>query len=210
MKLTPHIMVNDAAGFIDFCTKAFGAVENARMNEPNGKRIMHAHLKLGESEMMLCDEFPEMGGKSAKTLGANPVTLNLTVDDADKAAAAAVAAGAKITMPVSDQFWGDRYGQVWTRSATRGPSLNRKRSYPTKSSKAVECGCAPGVRGSAFRFAEQNHGDRRLADLHIDNLIVLAHRGDAGLKSAASGFQMLNTAGCGVPIDFMLSVVTFA
>ena len=112
MKLTPHIIVSDAAGFIDFCKKAFGAVELARMNETNGKRIMHAHIKIDESDVMLCDEFPEMGGKSAKTLGANPVTLNLTVSDADKSAAAAEASGAKVTMPVADQFWGDRYGQV--------------------------------------------------------------------------------------------------
>ena len=112
MKLVPHIMVSDAAGFIDFCKNAFGAVETMRMEEKGGKRILHAHLKFGESELMVADEFPEMGGKSAKSLGGNPVTLNLGVPDADKAAATAVKAGAKITMPVADQFWGDRYGQL--------------------------------------------------------------------------------------------------
>jgi uncharacterized glyoxalase superfamily protein PhnB len=105
-------MVNDAAGFIDFCKKAFGAVETMRMDDKDGKRIMHAHLKIGESELMVADEYPEMGGKSAKTLGGSPVTFNLGVPDADKAAASAVKAGAKITMPVADQFWGDRYGQL--------------------------------------------------------------------------------------------------
>jgi PhnB protein len=110
--LTVHLAVSDCAGFIDFCKQAFGAEEKSRMQEPKGKRILHAELSIGGTRVMLADEFPEMGGKSAKTLGGNPVTLNLTVKDADAASAAAVKAGAKVTMPVADQFWGDRYGQV--------------------------------------------------------------------------------------------------
>jgi len=110
--LTVHLAVSECAKFIDFCKQAFGAKELARMPEPNGSRIMHAELQLGESRMMLSDEFPEMGGKSAKTLGGNPTTLNLTVKDADAVSASAVKAGATVTMPVADQFWGDRYGQV--------------------------------------------------------------------------------------------------
>ncbi len=110
--LTVHLAVSDCASFIDFCKQAFGAEEKSRMQEPKGKRILHAELSIGGTRVMLADEFPEMGGKSARTLGGNPVTLNLTVKDADAASAAAVKAGAKVTMPVADQFWGDRYGQV--------------------------------------------------------------------------------------------------
>jgi len=109
--LNVHLAVSDCAKFIDFCKQAFGAEEKARMLEPKG-RIMHAELVIGGTRVLLCDEFPEMGGKSAKTLGGNPATLNLTVDDADAVSAAAVRAGATVTMPVADQFWGDRYGQV--------------------------------------------------------------------------------------------------
>ena len=109
--LNVHLAVSDCAKFIDFCKQAFGAEEKARMLEPKG-RIMHAELVIGGTRVLLCDEFPEMGGKSAKTLGGNPATLNLTVDDADAVSAAAVKAGATVTMPVADQFWGDRYGQV--------------------------------------------------------------------------------------------------
>jgi PhnB protein len=110
--MNAHLAVSDCAKFIDFCKEAFGAEEKARMPEPKGTRIMHAELVIGGTRMLLCDEFPEMGGKSAKTLGGSPVTLNLTVSDADAVSAAAVKAGATVTMPVADQFWGDRYGQV--------------------------------------------------------------------------------------------------
>ena len=110
--LTPHLTMKDAAAAIEFYKKAFGAVELERHNGPDGKSIMHATLKIGDSRFMLNDEFPEMGGKGPLALGGTPVTLHVAVEAVDEAFARAVAAGAKVTMPLADMFWGDRYGQL--------------------------------------------------------------------------------------------------
>jgi len=90
---------------------AIGAVEIARLPGPQGK-LMHAMIRIGDSVVMLVDEFPEMGGLSPKSLKGSPVTIHLYVDNVDAIVERAVKAGAKITMPVADQFWGDRYGQL--------------------------------------------------------------------------------------------------
>jgi PhnB protein len=113
--VTPHLVLNDAAGAIEFYKQAFGAEELSRMPGPDGKRLMHASIKIGNSILMLCDEFPEFGGESGKgplALGGSPVTLHLYFEDVDTAFDRAVTAGAKVSMPLSDMFWGDRYGQV--------------------------------------------------------------------------------------------------
>jgi PhnB protein len=115
MSLTPHLVVGNAASAIDFYKKAFGAVELARHLAPNSSLIMHAHLLINGGHLMLNDDFSSsMGGKSEtpETLGGSPVTLHLQVEDADTTWNTAVAAGAIITMPLADQFWGDRYGQL--------------------------------------------------------------------------------------------------
>ncbi len=109
--LTPHITVNDAAKAIEFYKKAFGARELGRNAGPGGK-IMHAALQIGDSRLMLNDAFPEMGACAPSPTGSVPVTIHLYVEDVDKVYNQAVAAGAKPTMPVMDQFWGDRYGKV--------------------------------------------------------------------------------------------------
>jgi PhnB protein len=110
--IIPHLVIRDAAQAIDFYKKAFGAVEQMRMPMPDGK-IMHACLKIGDSSFFMADECPDMGGnKSPLALGGTPITLNLNVDDADAVFARAVAAGAKVKMPLADMFWGDRYGIV--------------------------------------------------------------------------------------------------
>lgn len=109
--LTPYIMVHDAAAAIDFYKRAFGAAEISRMLLPNGK-VMHAEVRLGDSLLMLSDEFPQSAQKSPKALGGTPLTLHLYVENADATYAAAVAAGATGVMPPSDQFWGDRWGLV--------------------------------------------------------------------------------------------------
>ena len=109
--VTPHLICAGAADAIEFYKKAFGAVEEARLAGPNN-RIMHAMLRIGDSAVMLVDEMPEWGALGPKTLKGSPVTLHLYVDDADAFAARAVKAGAKITMPVADMFWGDRYGKL--------------------------------------------------------------------------------------------------
>jgi PhnB protein len=109
--LTPHLVVDGAAKAIEFYKKAFGAVEEMRMPAQDGKRLMHAHLKINGASLMLCDDFPEMrGGK--KTPAPAAVTLHLQVEDADKWFARATKAGASVAMPLTDMFWGDRYGQV--------------------------------------------------------------------------------------------------
>lgn len=109
--VTPHLMINGAARAIEFYKKAFGATELFRMSGPGGK-LMHAEIKIGDSVLMLADEIPGMGGPSPSTLKGTPVVLNLYAEDVDSVMSRAVQAGAKVTMPAADMFWGDRYGQV--------------------------------------------------------------------------------------------------
>jgi PhnB protein len=111
--LTPYLTVNDATAALAFYKAAFGAEERSRSLGPDGKRIMHSELVIGDSVICVVDEFPEMGGKpGAKRLGGNPTTLQLWVNDARSAFERAVRAGARVTMPLADMFWGDRYGKV--------------------------------------------------------------------------------------------------
>ena len=110
--LTPHITVNNAANAIEFYTQAFGAKEIDRSTTPNGK-IMHAVLQIGDSRIMLNDEFPEMRAPRAPSGdGGLPFAINFYTEDADATIQRATAAGAKLTMPAQDMFWGDRYGQI--------------------------------------------------------------------------------------------------
>lgn len=109
--LSPHLVCAGAAQAIDFYKKAFGAEEMIRMAGPDGK-LMHACVSINGQSVMLVDENRQWGALSPKSLGGTPVTLHLMVADADKAAERAVAAGAKVIMPVADMFWGDRYGVI--------------------------------------------------------------------------------------------------
>ena len=109
--LSPHLICAGAADAIEFYKKAFGATEMVRLAAKNGK-IMHACLSINGSSVMLVDEAAEYGALSPKSLKGTPVSMHLIVDDADAVAAQAVAAGAIVVMPVSDMFWGDRYGLI--------------------------------------------------------------------------------------------------
>jgi uncharacterized glyoxalase superfamily protein PhnB len=109
--VTPHLVCAGAAKAIEFYKQAFGAQECARLPGPDG-RLMHAAVKIGDSQVMLVDEMPEWGALGPKALKGSPVTIHLYVDDVDAVVARAVKAGAKVTMPVADQFWGDRYGKL--------------------------------------------------------------------------------------------------
>ena len=109
--LTPYLTVKDAPRAIEFYKKALGAEVRGIHYTPDGK-IMNADLKIGDSILLVAEEFPGMGPKSPLSLGDSPVVLHLYVEDVDKLFNQAVAAGAKVVMPVMDQFWGDRYGQV--------------------------------------------------------------------------------------------------
>jgi PhnB protein len=113
--IVPHLIVKDCPRAIEFYKTAFGAEEVFRMPAPDGKRILHAELRIGPATIFICDDFPEYrGGKpgTAEALGGTPVTLHQNVLDCDAAIARAAAAGATVTMPAQDMFWGDRYGQV--------------------------------------------------------------------------------------------------
>ena len=109
--VTPHLCCAGAADAIAFYSRAFGAVEQQRLPDARGK-LMHAEIKIGDSTVMLVDEFPEMGMLSPKSLKGSPVIIHLFVEDVDAFVARAVDAGAKVTMPVADMFWGDRYGTL--------------------------------------------------------------------------------------------------
>jgi PhnB protein len=110
--LTPHIAIKNAAEAIEFYKKAFGAQEIRRMKFEDGK-IMHASLKIGDSVLFLADECPEKGwSKSPLALGGTPVSLHLYVENVDESYSRAIKAGATEKMPVTDMFWGDRYGQL--------------------------------------------------------------------------------------------------
>ena len=109
--LTPHLVCRDAAAAIDFYGRAFGAIERFRLPAPNGK-IVHACVQIGDSQLFLVDEMPEHGALGPQALKGTPVTLHLQVEDADAAFARSMRAGAMVTMPLADMFWGDRYGRV--------------------------------------------------------------------------------------------------
>jgi PhnB protein len=109
--VTPHLVCAGAAQAIEFYKKAFGATDEGRLPGPDG-RIMHAQIRINGSVVMLVDEMPEMGAFGPKALKGSPVTIHLYVDDVDAVVERAVQAGARVTMPVADQFWGDRYGQL--------------------------------------------------------------------------------------------------
>ncbi len=109
--ITPHLVVNGAAQAVEFYKNAFDAEVLGVHYTPDGK-VMHAEIKIGDSKVMLADEFPGMGSPSPKTLGGSCVVLNLYSDHVDQLFDQAVKAGATTTMPLSNQFWGDRYGQI--------------------------------------------------------------------------------------------------
>ena len=109
--VTPHLVCAGAADAIEFYKKAFNAVDLGRMMGPQGK-LLHGAVRIGNSTVMLADEFPDWGAFGPKSLKGSPVTIHLYVEDVDAFVSRAAAAGAKITMPVQDMFWGDRYAKL--------------------------------------------------------------------------------------------------
>jgi PhnB protein len=109
--ITPFLTVRDAARAIEFYQQAFGAQARGVMKGPDGK-VMHAELKIGDSIIMLSDEFPEFGALSPQSIGGSGMGLHIYLDGVDAAFDRAVKAGAKVEMPVMDQSWGDRYGKL--------------------------------------------------------------------------------------------------
>ena len=110
--LTPHLVVRNADQAIEFYKKAFGAeLQGEIARGPDGK-VMHAVLRIGDSNLMLNDEMPEMGALSPLSSGGSSVTIHIYTQNVDSAFERATKAGAKTAMPLADQFWGDRYGVV--------------------------------------------------------------------------------------------------
>ncbi|MFI5323452.1 MAG: VOC family protein [Thermodesulfobacteriota bacterium] len=110
--VTPHLVCKGAAQAIEFYKEAFGAEERGRLSTPDGKNVLHAALRIGDSVIMLADEFLDWGSVGPETLKGTPVVIHLYVEDADSVFDQAVKAGATVTMPLEDMFWGDRYGKL--------------------------------------------------------------------------------------------------
>ena len=108
---TPSIVLSNTREAIEFYKKAFDANEIYQMPTPDGK-TMHAMIQIGDSFIMMSDEFPQMGANSPTTVGGTSSTIHLYVEDADKTYDEAIKAGATPTMPMMDAFWGDRYGSL--------------------------------------------------------------------------------------------------
>ena len=118
--VTPYLTVKDAASAIDYYKQAFKAKVLICLSEPSGK-VGHAEIKIGDSRIMLADEYPEMGSRGPQSFGGSPVSILLYVEDCDEIFNRALAKGAKIVKPMSDQFYGDRagtledpFGHIWT------------------------------------------------------------------------------------------------
>lgn len=109
--LMPYLVVRNANEAIEFYKKAFNAAEMFRMAMPDGS-IMHAEVRFGDAVIYLCDEFADRGVKSPLAFGGTPVSLHRYVDNVDAAFEQAVAAGAQVLMPLTNMFWGDRYGRL--------------------------------------------------------------------------------------------------
>ena len=109
-RVTPSLIIDGASDAIAFYTSVLGATERMRMDGPDGK-VGHAELQLGDSVIMLADEYPDMGFVGPRAIGGSPVTLSVYVEDVDATFAAAIAAGATSTRPIENQFYGDRSAQ---------------------------------------------------------------------------------------------------
>jgi uncharacterized glyoxalase superfamily protein PhnB len=146
--LTPTLTVHAGAEAIEFYIRAFGATEIDRATSPDGSKIMHATIQIGDSRLMLNDEFPEMNCKGPLAMGGTPAGLFLYVEDADAVFDRAVAAGATVTMPLADMFWGDRfgtvtdpYGHVWS-IATRKRNVSMDEAMAAMQEMGGTCGDA--------------------------------------------------------------------
>ncbi|UGQ44717.1 VOC family protein [Massilia endophytica] len=143
--LTPHLVCRGAADAIEFYKKAFNAEECARIPSPDGSgKLIHAMVKIGDSNLMLVDEFPEMGARAPQ--GFSPVTIHHYVENADATFERAIAAGATVRMPLDDMFWGDRYGvlvdpfgHMWS-IATHIRDVSFEEATAAAASMPAECG----------------------------------------------------------------------
>jgi PhnB protein len=140
--VTPQITIDGCAEAIEFYKKALGAVEVSRAPDPSGKKVWHAEIRIGDSAIFVNDTFPEMGG------GAAPTSMWLYSAEVDAAFQRAVAAGAKVLMPVTDMFWGDRMGTVADKWSNRWSFAQRVKDLtPDEMRKAGEAAAAEWAKG---------------------------------------------------------------
>jgi uncharacterized glyoxalase superfamily protein PhnB len=127
--LTPHLICAGAADAIKFYTEAFGAIEQFRLPGPEGK-LMHACVKIGDSMLMLVDEMAGCSMLGPRSLKGSPVAIHLYVPNVDAVVAQAEAAGARVTMPAADMFWGDRFAQLEDPFGHRWSVATHQRDVP--------------------------------------------------------------------------------
>jgi PhnB protein len=140
--VTAHLVVDGAADAIEWYRKAFGAEEIMRIPGPQGK-LAHAMIRIGDSTVMLADEFPEWGSNGPLTLKGSPVTLHLSVENVDERFKRALDAGATVKMELADMFWGDRYGQVEDPFGHRWSMATHIRDVtPEEMAKGMQQDCA--------------------------------------------------------------------
>jgi uncharacterized glyoxalase superfamily protein PhnB len=135
--ISPHLTVRDGARMIDFYTQAFGAKEIRRSVAPDGTTLLHAELEIGDSKFFLNGEFPDMNLVSPLSRGGTSVVVHLYVPDVDALYQQAVGAGAKVVMPLADQFWGDRYGIVEDPSGHRWSMATHVKDMTPEQMKAA-------------------------------------------------------------------------
>jgi len=158
--VTPYLIIRGAARALDFYKKAFGATELMRFPAPGGK-IGHAEMKIGDSVVMMADESPEMGHNSPQTLDGTPVSMMFYVADVDAQFAKALAAGGVVKQPLKDQFYGDRSGRSWIRSAISGRSRPTSRTYPRRRCSGAWLRCRRAGRPPKATAAASTTGRRR-------------------------------------------------
>jgi PhnB protein len=127
--ITPHLVVRGAAGAGAWYERVFGAVERGRLEVPGGK-LMQVELWFGETQVMLSDEFPELGVLSPLSIGGTATVLHLVTEDADAVWQRALDGGAEARQPLHDAFWGERYGQITDPFGHRWGVARRVRDVP--------------------------------------------------------------------------------
>jgi uncharacterized glyoxalase superfamily protein PhnB len=142
--VTAMLTVTDVKAAVNFCQKAFGFTKRGIMNGPDGKP-MHAELRLRDTTLMLGPENPQRGSRSAKTIGASPVTLYLTVENVDKVVAKAIKLGAKAAGPVMDMFWGDRCGTWMVATHMVEPTTAEMKKKMTEQMRSQAGGTSSGA-----------------------------------------------------------------
>ena len=152
--VTPYLVVNGAAKAIEFYKKAFGAKEITRQGMPDGT-LMHAMIKIGDSLVMMSDEFPGSDTKSPNSAGGTTFNLHVYTKDVDKLWDQALAAGATASMPLENQFWGERYGKlqdpfghIWSVATVVKMSESEKEAKRQAAFASFEKGEHPGFEES--------------------------------------------------------------